>query len=419
MTTENHAHGTQADGMHTTIASRPANAAARLALTNFPDSPAFTDAVDTGKIARDEDTGRWYCWTPGGWDEFIFSSGIGRMVGDLLWDLTATAPMMRQEQLTTGGTGQSMRLFAQTVTGGAGANIGGELTVEAGLSTVAGVAASTGGVSIFGGGPATQSAVGAFVTTGGSGYYRGGFASGTGGTGTCIGGDAHLYGGPATNGATNTGGNAFAYGGTGATAYGNVCIGTGTAPAFNSMANGIYITDATAEPVALALNGSYLWCFGTQLNPVASATKNGFESAADYVRLHGTAVASVNIPAGAGYTTMQTTVALIAANNTSRNVAFAVTHNQALASLDTVPGSAEFMVARLNDGTQTITSEQTGLSNTGATPTLTGFLVTGVGWQVTLNANGTVTFDLARNAGFDRAAQCRYWYGDLVTQVAP
>lgn len=153
--------------------------------------------------------------------------------------------------------------------------------------------------------------------------------------------------------------------------------------------------------------------------PWVTALRAGLMRVIDYVRLYGTAVAAVNIPLGAGYTEMQTTTALLAANNTSRCVVFYVVHNQALASLDTMPGSAEFTVARFNDGTQRITSEKTGLYDDGATPSLTGFFVTNVGWQVTLNADGTVTFDLARNAGFDRSVQCRYWYGDLVTQVAP
>ena len=178
----------------------------------------------------------------------------------------------------------------------------------------------------------------------------------------------------------------------------------------------IYIlTDAAGPTWAEKLIGTAA-CFAGNLAGAATA---GFMAAVDYVRLYGTAAAAVSVTAGAGYTTMQTTAALLAANNTSRCVAFHVTHNQALATLDTMPGSAEFFVARFNDGTQRIVSERTGLYDDGATPTLTGFLETGVGWQVTLNANGTVTFDLARNGGFDRAAQCRYWAGDLVTQVAP
>jgi len=235
MTTKKHARGLQADGIHTTLASRPANAAARLALTNFPDAAAFTDLIDVGKEARDEDTGR-------------------------IWYLSTIAPVWVEK-----------------------------------------------------------------------------------------------------------------------------LIGTAA-------------------------------CFAANL---AGAGAAGFMAAVDYVRLYGTAAAAVNIPTGAGYTTMQTTAALLAANNTSRSVSFSVSHNQALATLITRSGAAEFMVARLNDGTQTIQSLATGLLTTGAAPALTGFLITGVGWQATLNADGTVTFALARNAGFDRSALCRYWAGDLVTQVAP
>jgi hypothetical protein len=153
--------------------------------------------------------------------------------------------------------------------------------------------------------------------------------------------------------------------------------------------------------------------------PWVTALRAGVMRAIDYVRVYGTTGADVSIAAGSGYVTVQTTSAMLAANNTARLVSFSVKHNQALASLMVRAGSAAFLVARLNDGTQTIQSLATGLYTTAAAPVLTGTLATGVGWQATLNANGTVTFDLAKDAAVARSAKCRYFFGDLDTQVAP
>jgi len=153
--------------------------------------------------------------------------------------------------------------------------------------------------------------------------------------------------------------------------------------------------------------------------PWVTALRSGVMRAIDYVRLYGTTGADVSVATGAGYVDLQTTAAMLAANNTARLVSFSVKHNEALASLMIRAGSAAVMVARLNDGTQTIQSLASGLPETGATPALTGTLCTGVGWQITLNANGTVTFALAQDAAVARSAKCRYFFGDLDTQVAP
>jgi hypothetical protein len=238
MTTKLHPLGVQSDGIHTTLAARVANAAARLALTKFPfaGSVAFTDAVDVGKEARDEDTGR------------IFTlSGVG--------------PTTWVERL----------------------------------------------------------------------------------------------------------------------------IGTAV-------------------------------CFAANLS---SAVADGFMAAVDYIRIYGVASADVSVPTGAGYVTLQTTAVLLSANDTARDVGVKIRHNQALASLMVRTGSFSVMVARLNDGTQTIQSLASGLPETGATPVLTGTLQTGVGWQATLNADGTVTIALAQDAVIARSAKCRYWVTETDTQVAP
>jgi len=129
--------------------------------------------------------------------------------------------------------------------------------------------------------------------------------------------------------------------------------------------------------------------------------------------------ASVSVAAGAGSVDVQTTAVVLPAVNTSRRVGFQVDHNQALASLITRAGDVAVMVAWLNDGTQTIQSLATGLLATGAAPALTGFLVTGVGWTATLNADHTVTLAVTKDPVITRAVQSRYWLGEVVAQAAP
>lgn len=129
--------------------------------------------------------------------------------------------------------------------------------------------------------------------------------------------------------------------------------------------------------------------------------------------------ADTSVAAGAGYVTLQTTVALLAAANTSTRVGFQVDHNQALASLVTRAGDVAFMVAWLNDGTQTIQDLGSGTVASGATPSITGVLVTGVGWQATLDASHRVVLDLARDAVIARNASSRYWIGETSIQVPP
>lgn len=129
--------------------------------------------------------------------------------------------------------------------------------------------------------------------------------------------------------------------------------------------------------------------------------------------------ASVTVASGAGSVDVQTTAAALLAVNTSRRVGFQVDHNQALASLVTRAGEVALMVAWLNNGTQTIQSLATGLLTTGAAPALTGYLVTGVGWTATLNADHTVTLAITKDPAITRAVQSRYWLGEVVTQAAP
>jgi hypothetical protein len=152
---------------------------------------------------------------------------------------------------------------------------------------------------------------------------------------------------------------------------------------------------------------------------LASASADGFESATHYLRIRGVAGADVSVATGAGYVTLQTTAAVLSAVNTCCDVSFKIRYNEALASKVVRTGSLAVMVARLDDGDQTIQSLASGLPETGATPVLTGTLQTGVGWQATLNADGTVTIALAQDAAIARSAKSRYYVDDLDTQVAP
>lgn len=159
-------------------------------------------------------------------------------------------------------------------------------------------------------------------------------------------------------------------------------------------------------------------CFAANL---ASATVAGFMAAADYVRLHGTvsALAPTTVATGAGYVTVHTTAALLAVKNTSVPLRFSVSQNRALASHEIGQGDVALMVAWLDDDTQRIQSTKTGIDDSGATPALTGNTQTGIGWRATLNADHTVTLEIAQDAAVARSITSRVFVGPTTTQVDP
>jgi len=193
---------------------------------------------------------------------------------------------------------------------------------------------------------------------------------------------------------------------------------------------GIAVLGGTVDLVMcnLICDAAYTVAAGAQLN----LTVDHIEGTETEV---GTGVAYVAVPerivgirlltpasigsGGGTYDTVQTTATMLAANNTSRLVSFELTHNEALANLEVGSGSVALMVARLNDGSQRIQSLATGLPDDGAAPSLTGTLVTGVGWEATLNANGTVTIAVLEDAAEDRSVNSRYFFTPLTLQVAP
>jgi len=128
----------------------------------------------------------------------------------------------------------------------------------------------------------------------------------------------------------------------------------------------------------------------------------------------------VSLGTGAAYIPVQTTPPLLTANNTSVRVSFIVSFNPAVAGLvPPSPGTVAVVVYRLNNGSQAIRSLATGIPVTGATPVLTGTIVTGDGWQVTLNANGSVELALAQDAVTNRSGSSRMFWSDGDEQVDP
>jgi len=127
----------------------------------------------------------------------------------------------------------------------------------------------------------------------------------------------------------------------------------------------------------------------------------------------------VTVGTGAGYVTLQTTTALLKAANTSARLGVQIDHNEAVANKITGAGDFAVLVAWLNDGTQTIQNLGDGTSSSGATPAITGTLVTGIGWRATLDAQHRVVIELAQDGIKQRKAQARYWCGEEASQVDP
>jgi hypothetical protein len=136
-------------------------------------------------------------------------------------------------------------------------------------------------------------------------------------------------------------------------------------------------------------------------------------------RLYGVAGSNVSIGTGAGYTVVQTTDVLLYQKNRDVVLKWWVGHNETLANHVSEGGWIEVLVAWLDDDSQSVQSTLTGGSAAGATPQLTGNLVTGVGWRVTVNANHTATLELLQDAVTNRSAKARYWTGSVDDQVSP
>ena len=152
-----------------------------------------------------------------------------------------------------------------------------------------------------------------------------------------------------------------------------------------------------------------------QITGLRTVATGGLDSVTTAGSVPGT---STSIGTGAGTTTILTTEVLLSAANQSVRCGIQIDLNQALASLEVEPGDLAFVVAWLNDGTQTIWDLTTGLSASGATPALTGF-VAGVGWVATLNATHQIVLSIDQDAAINRRGHARYWVGERVAQVAP
>lgn len=138
-----------------------------------------------------------------------------------------------------------------------------------------------------------------------------------------------------------------------------------------------------------------------------------------YVAPTGIRAAPTSVPTGAAYTDVQTTHVLLAAKNSAVVVRFWVGHNQALASHVTMGGWIEVEVAWLDDDNQSVQSTLTGIAVSGATPQLTGWLATGLGWRITVNANHTATLAILQNAAIARSIRSRYFWGCQDVQTSP
>lgn len=135
----------------------------------------------------------------------------------------------------------------------------------------------------------------------------------------------------------------------------------------------------------------------------------------------GIPLTKVSVAVGGGYIPVGTTPVVLATNNTTRRVSFVVEMNEALASLQPpLAAPLAFYVARLNDGSQSIESLANGMvAGPAAAPMISGTLIPGIGFQATLNANGTVTVDLQQSALVARSVKLRYWISDPDTQTDP
>jgi hypothetical protein len=158
---------------------------------------------------------------------------------------------------------------------------------------------------------------------------------------------------------------------------------------------------------------------GGSLHAAATGSTAGFMDAASYGQVWGTDGADVSVTTGAGFVLLQTTAAVLTVKNTLVRVGFEVSHNELLATKVPGAGSVSVVVAWLDDNSLWVQSLATGFTQVGATPTLTGTLISGVGWQLVFNANHTVSLWLAQDAIIARSARARNWHGSVVTMVNP
>ena len=230
-------------------------------------------------------------------------------------------------------------------------------------------------------------------------------AGANGGTSGSDGGSVNIY---ATDGNGGAGGSVLIGAGGGNT-YGSIQLEIDGDQYYDFTRSGVVIANASSVPSVPGSGGTVYVGSGILYY-------TGSESSAMLSPKVGT---TTSITTGAGYVEIQETAVALTVKNTSRRVVFDIDHNEDLDGYATGAGSLEVVVGWLNNDTQIIQSLITGLSDSGATPSLTGSLVTGVDWQITLNADHTVALDIAQDAATERSATSRYWFREIVTQVDP
>jgi len=322
-----------------------------------------------------------YAWA----GNFLYTADLRTNGTYLEWVPGALVPLIRQQDSTVAGgaapvTGPAMVLHAQDVL----QNNAGFLNTGASLACRAGNA----------------------LNAGGGGTSVGGAASWSSGTGTTAAGLVTINAGATPILSANVTAADFLRLGLNAAAAGYIRLPNTGPINWRNFANG-------ADVGGINVNAS------DQLVPIATATQNGFESAAAFVRIWGTAWAAVSVAIGAGYVDIGTTAALLTAKNTSLYVEFDVTNNRALASHITRFGSLKCGVAWLDDDTLTIESLDNNTVASGAAPAVTGAFGSGVGWRLTFNAGHTVTLAIQQDAAIARSVNARYWFAATDTQVAP
>ena len=145
-----------------------------------------------------------------------------------------------------------------------------------------------------------------------------------------------------------------------------------------------------------------------QLQPIASATLNGFESTTDYLNIWGETGVDVAIPIGAGYVDVETSaLVFLSVNNNYRYFGAAWAAWEVVASKAVFPDLMQFVVIRYNDATVRITCLTDGSTVTGAVPAvLTGVsVITGLKWRVTIDATYHIVWGIGQDAAIARTGR--------------
>ena len=124
----------------------------------------------------------------------------------VIWNTTVVTPQIYQADKLVAGTGSTLAISAQNSETPGGPNRGGAVIVTAGMGINDGTQDANGADGTLQAGNASQTAVGAVTTAGGTAYVVAGNAAGFGGTGTTVGGEVVLQAGIAVGGASNTNG---------------------------------------------------------------------------------------------------------------------------------------------------------------------------------------------------------------------